>query len=420
MSKILISAYACRPGYGSESGVGWSFASEVSNTHDVWVITRSENQKSIEDHLARFPNPRLHFIFQPMPWWVRVMFPGQAQFCRDTRYYIWQHTIVKTVKQWHEEIGFDLCHHVTWVRYWMPSGLRKLGIPFIWGPLGGGDSSPWTFWKKMGLYAKFAEAIRVTARWLGDHDPFVSQTANAATLACATTEATAKKLRDRCNCPTIILSEAGLTQREFDVLGTTEEPDDGKFRFISIGRLLHWKGFHLGLRAFAMANLKNARFQVVGDGPELNRLRNLARDLGIADRVDFTGRLPREETFVHLKKAKVLVHPSLHDSGGWVCLEAMAASKPVICLELGGPAMQVTEGQGFRVRADDPDQSVRDMALVMQQIYSDDALRERMGRSGRKHVAEEYLWDEKIRHINELYADLLGQRTARRPVPAAR
>src|SRR2546430_4418443 len=42
-------------------------------------------------------------------------------------------------------------------------------------------------------------------------------------------------------------------------------------------------------------------------------------------------------------------HPSLHDSGGWVCLEAMAAGRPVICLDLGGPGYQVTEESGIKI-----------------------------------------------------------------------
>ena len=61
----------------------------------------------------------------------------------------------------------------------------------------------------------------------------------------------------------------------------------------------------------------------------------------------------------------MLVHPSLHDSGGWVCLEAMAAGKPVICLDLGGPGEQVTRETGFKIPALDPDQAVKDMARAM-------------------------------------------------------
>ena len=98
---------------------------------------------------------------------------------------------------------------------------------------------------------------------------------------------------------------------------------------------MHWKGFHLGLRAFACANLPDAEYWILGDGAELNQLQILADNLGIAQRVKFWGKLSREETLNKLRDCHVLVHPSLHDSGGWVCLEAMAAGRPVICLDLG-------------------------------------------------------------------------------------
>ena len=60
-----------------------------------------------------------------------------------------------------------------------------------------------------------------------------------------------------------------------------------------MGRLLHWKGFHLGLRAFAQANLPNTEYWIVGDGPQWHHLQTLASDLGIAKKVKFWGRLPR-------------------------------------------------------------------------------------------------------------------------------
>src|SRR3990172_2688633 len=82
------------------------------------------------------------------------------------------------------------------------------------------------------------------------------------------------------------------------------------------------------------------------NGPDSGRLEKSARDLGIMTRVRFAGRMSRHEVLRMLGDAHVLVHPSLHDSGGWVCVEAMAAGKPVICLDLGGPAPAVGGGAG--------------------------------------------------------------------------
>ena len=62
-------------------------------------------------------------------------------------------------------------------------------------------------------------------------------------------------------------------------------------RFISMGRFLHWKGYHLAVRAFSQANLPDAEYWLLGDGPERKRLEAHAQDLGIASQVKFWGRL---------------------------------------------------------------------------------------------------------------------------------
>jgi glycosyltransferase involved in cell wall biosynthesis len=160
----------------------------------------------------------------------------------------------------------------------------------------------------------------------------------------------------------------------------------------------------LGIRAFAEAKLTDAEFWLVGDGPELDNLKQLAQDCGVADKVKFWGRLPREETLERLGESHVLVHPSLHDSGGWVCIEAMASGRPVICLDLGGPAIQVTQHTGFKVAAEDPDQSVRDMAAAMQKLAINPDLRVQMGQAGRQLVDDNFSWTAVGRQLNSVYA----------------
>jgi glycosyltransferase involved in cell wall biosynthesis len=173
-----------------------------------------------------------------------------------------------------------------------------------------------------------------------------------------------------------------------------------------MGRLLHWKGFHLGLQAFARAGLENARFAIIGEGPELGRLRSLARNLHISDRVDFMGRLPREEALAILAGSHVLVHPSLHDSSGWVCIEAMAAGIPVLCLDLGGPATQVSSETGAIVEARTPEQAVEGLAGQMQAFAGNRGLLHEMGLAARSHVHENYRWEVKIDSLARIYASL--------------
>ena len=137
-------------------------------------------------------------------------------------------------------------------------------------------------------------------------------------------------------------------------------------------------------------------------------MQRLAQNCGIANQVKFWGRLPREETLERLGESHVLVHPSLHDSGGWVCIEAMASGRPVICLNLGGPAIQVTEKTGFKVSAQEPEQAIRDMAIAMEKLAHESDLRVQMGQAGRQFVDENFNWKVVGECLDNLYQEAVN------------
>jgi glycosyltransferase involved in cell wall biosynthesis len=182
-----------------------------------------------------------------------------------------------------------------------------------------------------------------------------------------------------------------------------------------MGRLLHWKGFHLGLKAFAAAAIPQSEYWIVGDGPERANLSDLVRRFGLADRVRMWGEQTRPDALEKLATCHVLVHPSLHDSGGWVCLEAMAAGKPVLCLDLGGPAALVTDRTGIKVPAQNPQQAVSDLAKAMTALGTNPDLRHTMGEAGRERVREEYIWERKGDRLDAFYASVLGNAAASAP-----
>lgn len=407
--KILISAYSCEPGMGSEPGVGWNIAREVAKYHEVWVLTRpDESQDVIEAELARNPIPNLRFVYFTLPFWQDSRKWGQSGGMQ-LHYYLWQIQAYFVARRLHQEIGFDLIHHVTFVKYSNPCFLSLLPLPLVWGPVGGGESAPAPFWQDFSLKAKTYEIARSLVRKLGETDPFVHLTTKKSTVVRATTNDTAQRLYKMGARQVQIIPESGLSEEDIARLAQYKIPDETPLRFISIGRLLHWKGFHLGLRAFAQANLPHTEYWIVGDGSERERLETLAQALGIAHKVKFWGKLPREKALDLLRDCHVLVHPSLHDSGGWVCMEAMAAGRPVLCLDLGGPAVQVTDDTGFKVPALEPYQAVRDLAATMIHLVKDPELILSMGHAGRNRVSQNYSWSVVGERLNNLYTEVVTQ-----------
>jgi glycosyltransferase involved in cell wall biosynthesis len=404
--RLLVSAYACEPDKGSEPAVGWNWVRQISRFHGVWVVTRANNREPIERALASRPLPNVHWVYFDLPRWMRFWKKGQRGV--HPYYYLWQLGAYFVARKLHRKVGFDLAHHVTFVNYWMPSFLALLPIPFVWGPVGGGESAPRAFWRCFSLRGKAHELFRDIARRLGEHDPFVRLTARRAVVSLAATHQTEGRLRVL-GCRNVrVFSQVGLPQDEIRQLAAFRFRQGSRFRLVSIGNLVHWKEFDLSLRAFALFERQSPTSEcwVIGDGPERKRLMGVAGELGVTRSVTFWGAIPRWQVLEKLRECDVLVHPSLHDSGGWVCVEAMAAGRPVVCLDLGGPGLQVTQDTGIKVPAVSPEQAVRGLAEAFYKLASDPQLRARLGLAGRKRVAEQFDWDRKGLLTARLYGSL--------------
>ena len=401
--RILISAYACEPGRGSEPGIGWDHVCQTARHHDVWVITRCNNRAAIEKALARDPIAGLRCVYFDLPYWARFWKKGARGL--NLYYYLWQIGAYLTARGLHHEVKFDLAHHVTFGSYWRPTFLPLLPIPFIWGPVGGGESTPGGFHRAFSMRGRLYEALRDYARKIGERDPFVRLAARRSVAALATTSQTKERLLALGCRKVAVCAQSGLPAEELVKLMALPLRHGNPFRVLSLGRLLHWKGFELGLQAFARfhALFPDSEYWLIGDGPERKRLERLGRKLGIRGRMVFWGVLARSEALEKISQCDVLLHPSLHDSSPMVAVEAMAAGRPVVCLDLGGPALQVTEDSGIKVPATSPEQVVSDLAAAMMQLAEDPDLRIRLGVAARQRVREHFAWDQKGVFMANMY-----------------
>jgi len=405
--RLLISAFACRPDRGSEPGVGWNVAREAAGHCDVWVFTRTDNRESIEAELTARPNPNLNIVYVDPPRWVMPV------ACRQVyvHYTMWQWFALRLARRLHAEIGFDVSHHVTYGRYCSPTFLAFMPVPMVWGPVGGGESAPSPFVREFSFKGRMFERLRACSKWMGERDPFVRRAVRKSSVALVATRETRERLETMgASRIEFLPGQTAVNADEIARLGALPPPSDAGrgVRFFSAGRLLHWKGYHLGLRAFAAMKSSDTEFWIAGEGPEKGALDLLARRLGIESRVKFLGSLSRDRAMEVMGEIDVLVHPSLHDFSPTICLEAMAAGRPVVCLDLGGPAGQVTEETGYRIRATTPERSVAGLCEVMSRLSADADLRVRLGAAGRKRVREHYTWEIKGR----IYADLYVRVTA--------
>ena len=405
--KVLLSAYACEPDLGSEQGIGWNYVQQIASSHEVWTITRRSNARTIEPYVRHNKGPHVNWVYFDLPGWVP--FSKRSDKLEFIYYYFWQLAIFFIARRLHRQVHFDLVHHVTFVTYWMPSFMSLLPIPFIWGPVGGGEVAPPSFLSTFSMRGRAYEYLRYIIHWLSEKNPMVILTARKSKAILATSFETKRCVDrlalDRC----IVISHVGISDAEFNWLSSTPQKQAGPFRIISAGGLIHLKAYHLGLEAFAIFQMhhKDSEYWLFGEGPERKYLSHLCKKMGIDKNVKFFGKVPRDEVLKNLALGDVFLHPCLHESGGFVIAEALSAGRPVICLDLGGPALQVNESNGFKIRAESPDYVREHIASALEIIAGDAALRQVMYHSAINGVRANQLWSKKKNTINSIYQQVL-------------
>jgi NAD(P)-dependent dehydrogenase (short-subunit alcohol dehydrogenase family) len=136
-------AYACDPTGGSEPGIGWNLVREVARRHRVWAITRRNNEAAIGAELQRAPISNLQMVYVDLPATTRAWKRGQLGI--ETYYRLWQWLTRAVVRRLHHSVRFDLTQHVTFGQYWSTTSFADLEVPFVWRPLGGGETAPAAF-----------------------------------------------------------------------------------------------------------------------------------------------------------------------------------------------------------------------------------------------------------------------------------
>lgn len=170
-------------------------------------------------------------------------------------------------------------------------------------------------------------------------------------------------------------------------------------RLLSVGRLVHQKGFDLAMRALADLRDLPWHWKIVGDGPLLSMLGSLADELGILDRVTFTGWQTKGQLKDHYRQANLFVFPSRHEGMPNAVLEAMAIGLPIIASRIAGNEELVVDGvTGVLV----PSEDTAFLRQTLKALINDAPLRERMGKASRRRVEESYTWEDTARQYSLL------------------
>jgi len=191
----------------------------------------------------------------------------------------------------------------------------------------------------------------------------------------------------------------------------------GKRLILSVSRLVERKGVDKVIEAmpFVLEQCPDALYIVVGDGPCRERLKQIAQEKGVADKVLFAGRVPDIRPFYHA--CDVFVLPTREgrkgdiEGLGLVYLEAAACGKPVVASLVGGVADAVVPNEtALIVDPLDP----KDIANAIVKILTDEQLARKLGEAGRERVLREFTYDKVAEKVLALMAKCAGERALKR------
>jgi glycosyltransferase involved in cell wall biosynthesis len=399
--RILVLAPDSSPEKVSIPYVTYSHAAALAQLHDVSLVVKS----SVEDPVRRAKAPFRSIEVVRMPWLERIdawslrwifkyNFTSQAltafgyPFAVAFEWRAWRQLRHRIFAG-----EFDVVLRLIPMTAVLPSPfaffLRKGPIPFVIGPINGGLPYVQGF-SQASNEKQWISNFRNLYRFL----PFARSTyRNAAAIIAASSQTYAEfaAYRDKL----FFVPEPGIARSL--CYGDSRNPEPGaKLDLIFVGGLIPCKACDLALRAAApLLRSDLARFAILGDGPERNRLEQLARSLGIEKAVSFCGWVSHSEALRRLRSADVMVFPSVRDFGAGVVFEALATGTVPVVADFGGPGDIVHPDVGYKVPLTNESEFVSQMETTLTELAGNRDLLNRLRQQGMSYARESLTWDAK-------------------------
>lgn len=346
--QIVISAYECSPDHGSEAGLGWNWImSAVHNSRisKVFVITMERYRNDIEKYIDgnQSEMAKAEFVFVPLP------LNSFRKLNQRFKYIIWQRRVGNAAKEICSKNDIAFVHHVTWATCVFPSHLYKAGVPFIYGPVGGGERIPSVVDLQMTRHDRLAESVR---KLLADTSMYMPSTRRAfrkAKIIFATTEETRQLIPAKYRSKVSLMQSIGVKEVGMERKYAYKEG----FTVLLSARMLYWKGIDIAIEVFKLlADMDDQiKLKIVGAGTR-ERVERYRSIVSKHSNIEYLGSVSFDEMRALYAEADLLLNCSLHDSGCMVILEALSAGLPVVGIDTGGPHILMDDESCVKIKPD--------------------------------------------------------------------
>lgn len=301
---------------------------------------------------------------------------------------------------------FDIIHQLTPLALRYASPAHGFGIPYVLGPHGGSLPTPKAFTAECGSAPLFTRLRQIDGFRL-EADPWLRR--SFAGAACVI--GVAPYVRDLLGSIAVqrfeVMTELGVDEPLPPVRARGDAPG---LRLLHVARAVRTKGLRDCIRALALlADLPGVTLTQAGDGEELAPCKQEAERLGVGHRVNFLGRIPRQQVEELYASSDAFLFPSFREPSGSVVFEAMRHGLPVIAADRGGPGHVVDASAGLKVPVEDPAQFAQALATAVRRMADLPVERARLSAGARRRAIELGSWPAKIEWLLQLYHSILHQ-----------
>lgn len=327
--KILISAYAVRPNSGSETGVGWNYIKEISQTKqfEITVVTEIEFKKDIDHEIAKL-GLDINFIYISVGNLGRRLCWNQGNWFFYFFYQRWQYRVYKHVKKIHKKIPFDVIHHLNMIGFREPGYLSKIkNTRFILGPVGGYGTANL---KILALnYSKKVIIKEFIKSYLNNFQLNYSYRIKDSLRKATTVFAAYPEMKDAITkyCNPILLSENGANEKiNLSNFNNIPHPNNGKNYILFIGKDVPRKNLDFIIKVFENTFFRKYDLLLLG---KIDRIFS-------NNRIKSVGFIRHEEVQNYLINADLHWFPSLHDSNATSLIESLSFGTPTLAFDKWG------------------------------------------------------------------------------------
>ena len=415
MKRLLVSTYAISPVRGSEHALAWEIISRLGEYFEVTLLicktTPSNYQyfNEIEEYTkinGKIKN--VNFVPVEMPEESRKYTKLHDLGFWPAYYWgynCWQKEAYRVAKILNDQKRFDAAYLLNMTGFREPGYLWKFNIPFIWGPINGFHSIPFSYIQSF----KGKEFLIQTLKHLANEAQIrfsyrAKKAAKKAAIVWCVDDTGLKKLT-QWHANVELMQETGLNPLP-DNLRVDRHYDGVRcLNLVWSGLIISRKALNILIVALIKLKNLNVHLTVIGEGPLSNQLKIQSEP--IKNKITWTGKLKKSEAINLVNDSDLLIHTSLSEGTPHSVLEAIGLGVPVVCHDACGMAAVVNNRNGFKIPYKDFSSSVDFISDLLKRIHSEpEMLNERFETIW--STTSELTWDNKVKKIAKKINDILN------------